>query len=1068
MAVGVAVGAQPVGFVIEHVIAPLMLEYQIHEAFQHAVQCVPLKVWPGVIRRDVMADQLVQPGDGNVLGGEQEFHFRQRTVQAGQRHRVAGAQWQGGVQGVTPPLCDGTLVRLPAARGQLLGNQAIQFRRVRQGGGEAIAGGAFENLVQQRAGQGATGEGVDAGGEHRCCVLAGVVRKVLGQLVTARAGRRQLLLDGTQGAVTGDPPGRGRRTIDSRHRALLLRMRHGMETDVIVAGWRQDADGRAGQRRQHRAESVVGNAGVAEQQAADGALLELIGFAVAAGIGGQPQPAGVLGARQGHVQQTHVLGQPLVIGRLLHVVVGLQLDTQLAVMVVTQRRLAFHLRLEAADERQEHQRIFQALGLVDGDHPHPVVVAFQAQKGILVVATAVFQRLFQPANQRRLAVQPHGGPLQQLRQMQQVGQRPLAVQAAAEPLRHLEIQQQGTQHWQHALALPQLVIVMELVQLRFPANLVLTQIVQLRVAARQGGAGQGAVHQAIVFRVGASAQQHQQVERLRGGEHRILIGQVDAAYVALRQCLANGRRLVAVAYQYGDVAAAQWHEVAIFAETAVAFFAAIEQAGDFAGGVLRLSLLIVAAAERIAAVVIEPQRQAIRRLAVDFQHRFAALGLDRLERNAVVEQKNITVGEGRTPFEQLIDGRHHEGGGTEVAVQGVMASGGGLAGLQVSVYVGAAKSIDGLFGVADHEPAGVRLMLVKGREYPVLERVRVLEFIDQSDRELFADHLRQVRALVRAGQRAVQPCDHVVIADAGALVARFFHTMADPAGGVPQQSGAGQRLAGAALQSLCESFGSLQGRRFTLFGEPQASAGEAPQSFLFLVGHRQTGGVAGQNSEHAGEAIRFVAALVEPATGQRLLDPDAQLGQLAGQHGAGLLFPFMLGGELVQPGLQDLRQGFAVLRQGKQWCGSFQQRLRRAEAGLAQQWRGDVGKRGDHRAPVIAGGLVLFIAAVLFQLQAEQAAGVEGVLLEHAVAETVDSVDGGFVHPLRGQLELVGRGLALACVGVVRHQRGKNRVLVGLLVAGKNPGGFRQPVADAFAQFLGGGFGEGDYQNLRR
>ena len=123
---------------------------------------------------------------------------------------------------------------------------------------------------------------------------------------------------------------------------------------------------------------------------------------------------------------------------------------------------------------------------------------------------------------------------------------------------------------------------------------------------------------------------------------------------------------------------------------------------------------------------------------------------------------------------------------------------------------------------------------------------------------------------------------------------------------------------------------------------------------------------------------------------------------------------------------------------------------------------------GNYRAPVIPRRHLLFVAGVLLQLQAEQASGIEGVLFEHAITEAVDGVDGGFVHPLGGGIQTLGTAGAVFRLAVVVEQFGQYRVVGVCIGIGKDARGIGQAVADPFAQFFGGRFGEGHHQNFRR
>ena len=117
-------------------------------------------------------------------------------------------------------------------------------------------------------------------------------------------------------------------------------------------------------------------------------------------------------------------------------------------------------------------------------------------------------------------------------------------------------------------------------------------------------------------------------------------------------------------------------------------------------------------------------------------------------------------------------------------------------------------------------------------------------------------------------------------------------------------------------------------------------------------------------------------------------------------------------------------------------------------------------------APVISRCHLLFVAGVFLQFQAEQAAGIEGVLFEHAVAETVNGVDGGFVHPLGGGIQALGAVSPVVRGAVVVKQFCQYRVVGFGVAIGKNAGSISEPIADTFTQFFGGRFGKSHHQNF--
>ena len=135
------------------------------------------------------------------------------------------------------------------------------------------------------------------------------------------------------------------------------------------------------------------------------------------------------------------------------------------------------------DEGQEHQRVLQPFGFVDGDHLDQIRVALQAQFVAVAVAFRVGNGIKQKANQRVFAVQLGAGLLQQLAQVQQVGEQALTLfKLRQQASGNIEIHHHAAHQRQHALALPQAVVVAELLYPLFPGQLVLLQVVQLRQA----------------------------------------------------------------------------------------------------------------------------------------------------------------------------------------------------------------------------------------------------------------------------------------------------------------------------------------------------------------------------------------------------------------------------------------------------------------------------------------------------------------------------------------------------------------------------------------------------------
>jgi len=116
--------------------------------------------------------------------------------------------------------------------------------------------------------------------------------------------------------------------------------------------------------------------------------------------------------------------------------------------------------------------------------------------------------------------------------------------------------------------------------------------------------------------------------------------------------------------------------------------------------------------------------------------------------------------------------------------------------------------------------------------------------------------------------------------------------------------------------------------------------------------------------------------------------------------------------------------------------------------------------------PVVAHDLAKQVAVVGFQALGEQAAAVEGVLSEHALAPAVDGRHGRFIHPLHGNFQAIGAAWPV-CFGVVVAQLQQQRI-AAFQFAAEEARSLGQTSTDTLAQLLGGGIGEGHHENLWR
>ncbi|MNB99143.1 hypothetical protein D3C75_464100 [compost metagenome] len=177
---------------------------------------------------------------------------------------------------------------------------------------------------------------------------------------------------------------------------------------------------------------------------------------------------------------------------------------------------------------------------------------------------------------------------------------------------------------------------------------------------------------------------------------------------------------------------------------------------------------------------------------LDLQHIVAPIGLDGVERHRVAL---VFCGEpkraarlGFSEPEAVVSRVDHRLGGAIVGPQCVMTASRGLARPEIGVDVRATEGIDRLFWVADHEQAAVIQVVgnaVNGFKDPVLNRIGVLEFIDQGDRVLLANGLSQTLT-GRALQGLVKAIEQVVETDFGTPALFFIKTLAHLMQGMQQ------------------------------------------------------------------------------------------------------------------------------------------------------------------------------------------------------------------------------------------------------------------------------------------
>ncbi len=558
-------------------------------------------------------------------------------------------------------------------------------------------------------------------------------------------------------------------------------------------------------------------------------------------------------------------------------------------MKLKRQATAVH-RFRGANERQEHQRVLQTLGLVDGDHLDQLLVAFQTQDLLFPGLTGECQVVAQMTDQRLLAIQFGGGLLQQFRQVQQVGEHSLTVIAGHQGLWQGKVVQQTTQHRQHALAAPYGAIATKLHDAPLPCQLVLIQAFQLGQRQVQRDTRQRGTQRAFGVRLGTGLEPGQQVVGFLSGEHRILVRQVHAAHSTRGQLLTHRLRFLAVADQNRNVGRTQPAQCVVGRdETGTALLTGIEQTHDLARATGCQLLTINHAGHRLVTLQV-PDRQRCQGCTVDVQRLFAALGQRIGERHLIAvlitkQERTATLLTLLCSREDMVDRLDHRMTGAVVGVQRMPTAIGSLSGTQVGVDIGAAKRIDRLFRVANQEQPGlliVGLETIDAVEDPVLDRIGVLEFVDQRHRKLLANQGGQTIA-ASAMQGSVEPEQHVIKAHLGAATLLFFKARADPLRRMLQHGSIRFRQTVERRLQLRHGLEGRVHRWIALPGFGNAVGGQASetgaqiQRFLCVVS-----GPGGKLFEPGFEITLLHFAAVDCLAGDRVL---TQRIQLVGPHG---------------------------------------------------------------------------------------------------------------------------------------------------------------------------------------
>ena len=475
-------------------------------------------------------------------------------------------------------------------------------------------------------------------------------------------------------------------------------------------------------------------------------------------------PQRMLGTGQSHIEQARILGPLLAltlrVGRFPGLVL-VQLPVQLALAANVHGAVRGGVRRAAvdADEGQEHQRILQALALVQGDDLHAARIRLQAQELLLVILVGTGHLPLQPVQQAMHAQRLRRGLLQQFTQLQVIGQAALAIDQRQQAFTLC-----GTDignHCERSAALPALA---PMQQLCLEPALQVTFAFHCRdragPLAKQHG-GQRCTQAAFVGRLQQCQQQRTKVAGFSSGEQALLAGRHRGNADRGQRALYQGG-LAMRAHQHRDITGLHrsltQHGIAR---------ARIDQDLVNRGhaGLGRRIARGIGAHRLVTATAQHAQGECLGGLAVAQVVRIAAhaTGPHRLEPDVAFEE-----GVFATVVVQRLQRAQHRRSRAEVLVQHrrLLRH---LLGLQVGVDVATAETVDRLLGVADQEQrrrqaefAHLRRIAEHGVEDAPLAIVGVLELIDQRDAVL-RTQLPDQRQPLRAFQGERYAINQIVV-----------------------------------------------------------------------------------------------------------------------------------------------------------------------------------------------------------------------------------------------------------------------------------------------------------------
>ena len=270
----------------------------------------------------------------------------------------------------------------------------------------------------------------------------------------------------------------------------------------------------------------------------------------------RPDPHGVTGARQRHIEQTQIFLLPLLIRRLEGGGIGRQFQPTHGDAILHHSG-AHELRTACGHwpvmrgKRQHHHGVLEALGLVDSDDTHQFGIAFQPQQLRVIrsahrgIGLAIGDLQRQPMDLRGFPFHSLADGLQQFAQLQHIGEATLTqtICGGQPTARHAKQVEGFPDHRQNAPRLPDLLQIAQAAARSIERFFIHCQPLQFRETTTHQRCRQSSTSQPCLAWRGDGLQQTEQVRSFGRGKNGVILGEVSGLYSLAPQFAAHGGRL---------------------------------------------------------------------------------------------------------------------------------------------------------------------------------------------------------------------------------------------------------------------------------------------------------------------------------------------------------------------------------------------------------------------------------------------------------------------------------------------------------------------------------------------